>query len=91
MKNINHYFECRCSSPEHLLKFVLWKSDNEEDSELYAYVFLNPEPFYKRIWKGLKYIFGYSSRYGYFDEFILDPKDVDRFIILLNRYKEGLK
>jgi hypothetical protein len=87
MKDSNHYFECHCHSPEHLLKFVLW----EDDPMLFAYVFLNPEPFYKRIWLGIKYIFGYSSRYGYFDEFILNPKDADRFIEILNRYKECAK
>jgi hypothetical protein len=54
-------------------------------------VFLRPESFYKRIWLGIKYIFGYTCRYGYFDEFILDPKDVDRMIGLLTNYKEGLK
>lgn len=88
MKNSEH-FECRCYSPEHLLTFRYWK--DEHGAELYAYVFLRPEPFYKRIWLGIKYIFGYTSKYGYFDEFILDPKDVDRMIGLLSRYKEEMK
>lgn len=85
----NEHFECHCHSPEHLLTFRHW--DDGNDAELYAYVFLRPESFYKRIWLGIKYIFGYTCRYGYFDEFILDPKDVDRMIGLLTNYKEGLK
>lgn len=85
----SEYFECSCHSPEHLLTFKYWKDEN--DAELYAYVFLRPEPFYKRIWLGIKYILGYTSRYGYFDEFILAPEDVDRMIGLLSHYKEDVK
>lgn len=85
----NEYFECSCHSPEHLLNFKLL--EDKYGAELCAYVFLNPEPFYKRIWLGIKYIFGYTCKYGYFDEFILDRKDVDRLINLLNKYKESLK
>jgi len=88
MKNSEH-FECRCGSPEHLLTFRLW--EDKYGMDLYAYVLLNPEPFYKRIWLGIKYIFGYTSRYGHFDEFILDPTDRDRLIDLLNKYKENQK
>lgn len=82
-----HYFECHCHSPEHLLTFTIW--DDDDLSFIYAYVFLNPEPWYKRIYKGLRYIFGYQCRYGYFDEFILDPKDIDRFIEMLQQAKSG--
>jgi hypothetical protein len=87
--NINEYFECSCHSPEHLLTFRFW--EDKYGSEVSAYVFLRPEPFHKRIWAGIKYIFGYTCKYGYFDEFILDRKDVDRMMDLLNKYKESDK
>jgi hypothetical protein len=79
------YFECACHSPEHLLQFKFFEDDPKM---ICAYVFLRPEPFYKRIWNGLKYIFGYTSKYGYFDEFILRNEDADRFIKLINKLKE---
>lgn len=83
-----HYFECDCYSPEHLLQFKLFDTIGEDHKTLSAYVFLNPEPWYKRIWIAVKYIFGYKCRYGHFDEFILNPEDVDKFINLLNKLKE---
>lgn len=80
------YLECHCHSPEHTLTFHVW--DDEKPPMLFVHVFLRPEPFYKRIWNGLKYIFGYQCQYGHFDEFILNPKDVDRFIEMLNSVKQ---
>ena len=81
------YFECACHSPEHLLQFKFF-DDDPDPKIVCAYVFLRPEPFYKRIYKGIKYIFGYSSKYGYFDEFILRNEDADKFIELINKLKE---
>jgi hypothetical protein len=80
------YLQCSCYSPEHLLTFSVW-----DEGDIYAHVFLAPEVWYKRIWKGLKYIFGYKCCYGHFDEFILNPKDIDRFIIMLNSVKKNEK
>jgi hypothetical protein len=80
-----HYFECHCYSPEHLLTFY---HDNDDDLNLiFANVFLLPQPWYKRIWLGLKYIFGYQCRYGHFGEFVLNPEDTDRFIEMLQKAK----
>lgn len=76
------YFECACYSPEHMLRFTL------ADDELYAYVFLRPEPLLARLWKAVKYIFGYQCRYGHFDEFVLRPEDAERLSYLLEKYKE---
>lgn len=77
------YFECACYSPEHTLRFLV------SDENLYAYVFLNPDPLHRRIWNAVKYVFGYQCAYGHFDEFILRPADADRLITLLNKYKEN--
>jgi hypothetical protein len=64
------YVECSCGSPEHLLQF-----DRDEDF-VYIYILLNNENFFKRIWLGLKYIFGYKCRYGNFDEILLSKESV---------------
>lgn len=80
-------FECHCHSPEHLLRFYLEEEGNRE-KYLYASVFLNEDRFFKRLWQGLKYIFGYKCKYGHFDEFILNPEDADRFIDMLKKFKE---
>lgn len=72
------YFECRCSTPEHTLRF--WFDDDEEYPCVYASVFLDGPPWHRRLWLGLKYILGYKSRYGHFAEFMLRPEDADRLI-----------
>lgn len=80
------YFECHCQSPEHTLHFWM---DEDNPPLLNAYVFLNADPWWKRIWQGIKHVFGYKCRYGHFDEFIFNPKDCDRFIEMLQQYKRA--
>jgi hypothetical protein len=80
-----HYFECHCHSPEHTLSFHFFE---DEPKMLSAYIFLSPDSFFKRIWNAIKYIFGYKCKYGHFDEFILNPKDAEKLINLLQKIKE---
>lgn len=99
MDNVE-YFECICNSDEHRLVFNLfdWNVDNngkivekyitEDNVELYLSVFLSNDGFWNRLWKGIKYIFGYKSKYGHFGNWNLNPKDIDRLIEYLNKYKE---
>ena len=98
------YFECQCSSDEHRLVFTLEDEEfpNFEDwwePELYVSAYLKDwEPWYKRLWKGIKYIFGCKTKHGQFDVFLLKPEDTDTFIEMLktfqeryNKYWEGRK
>ena len=58
--------------------FSYWNKDKLNSSEkplVYCSVFLNKFPFWKRLKIGLQYIFGKSSKFGYFDEFIVLPED----------------
>ena len=75
MPSRNFNMECACHSPEHELKFQVW-----DDGDTYVHVFLRPEPFFKRVVNGIKYIFGYQCQYGHFDEFVLNPEDINKFI-----------
>jgi len=70
-----HYFDCGCGSFEHTIRFSL----NKEEGEIYTDVFLNQyRHFWKRVWIGIKYAFGYKCRYGHWDCWILDKSDVTR-------------
>jgi len=70
-----HFFECDCGSSEHTLRFIL---DNEE-KEIYTEVYLNQyRSFSKRLWVGIKYIFGYKSKYGHWDCWNLCKEDAAR-------------
>ena len=43
--------------------------------------------FLTRIWNATKYVFGYKSKYGYFDAFSLKVKDGDRMIEFIQKYQ----
>jgi len=64
---------CECHSLEHQVTF--WY--DEEDSLLYNEINLTTHRnFFKRLWYGLKYAFGYNSRYGAWDSTIFKPEDL---------------
>ena len=49
------------------------------------YVKLNSERnFFKRLWVGIKYICGYKSRFGEFDEMVFEPDDLVKLEKLIN-------
>jgi len=63
---------CDCSSVEHQ---VVITHDSEENM-VYLHIHLQSyDSFWKRLVRGIKYIFGYKSRYGDWDEIILNPED----------------
>jgi len=79
------YMECRCMSPEHLLKFHL---DLEDGDLCVDFHLANWLPWYKRIWTAVCYVFGYKSKYGDFDEFLFKDEDVDRLLELLEHQRK---
>jgi hypothetical protein len=79
------YFECKCGSAEHMLRF--WFDDDPEFPCVYASVFLDEQPWHRRLWLGLQYILGRKCRYGHFAEFILRPEDRDRLVKVIKRLK----
>ena len=77
------YFECDCGSDEHTIRFTL---DLDEDCPtIYTSQYLTPMPFRKRLWMGLKYIFGYRSRFGEFGNYLMRPDDAERLKNMLDR------
>jgi hypothetical protein len=80
------YLECRCSSPEHTLRFFF--DDDPEFPCVYAAVFLANDPWHRRVLTGLKYILGYKCKYGHFDEFMLKPEDCDSLIEIASLMKK---
>ncbi len=84
-----HYYECACHADEHLLKFQYFQDD--EYPELFVTVFLDELPWYSRIIRGIKYIFGYKSKYGHFYSWTINNEDINRMIEMLETYKMGLK
>ena len=83
-------FICSCHSTEH--QMVVLYSEDELNGMTYPMVYihthLNKRPFWQRVSYGLRYIFGYQSRYGAFDEFIINSDDVEGIEKIVKHLKE---
>lgn len=81
------FFECICGSNEHTLKFVLDLDENGDPRlpELFVGIFLHNPIWYKRIWIGVKYIFGYKSRFGHFGGYTMNFEDGRRMINMIKK------
>ena len=62
---------CQCGSTEHQIIFA----HDTDDKVVYMSIHLTSHGFWGRLKEGLKYIFGHKSKYGAFDEVILNGDD----------------
>jgi hypothetical protein len=67
----------------------MWEYDPDLDDQLaYMHIHLaNNRGFWQRLRYGLAYAFGRKSRFGAFDEIILNPKDADKLQRVVNHLK----
>lgn len=73
---------CNCHSFEHMAIFY----KDEETGLLYVSISLKTyDKFFKRLWVGLKYAFGYKSRFGEWDEFLFKEKDEQQLLEFLKK------
>jgi hypothetical protein len=81
-------FICECHSLEHQLRFFYTKEELENNhviEEMNVQMHLiTYDSFFTRLWVGLKYAFGYKSRYGEWDDFYFKPKDINKLKTFLN-------
>ena len=77
-----HYFDCKCTSPEHTLRFVYDPQDNEIYTEVFLCQYRNP---FQRIWTALKYVFGFKCKFGHWDCWLMQDEDCKRLVELVNR------
>lgn len=75
-------FICECGSLEH--QITVYYDDEERSLYFYPHL-ITYDNFFKRLWVGLKYAFGYKSRYGAWDEVIMDPNNQEKLKRFLNR------
>ena len=82
------YFECVCDSADHTIR-VTYFVDEEgffDEDEIYLETQLPTQPFWQRLKKGLRYIFGYKCKYGHWESTVLKERDAIRLRDLLNRF-----
>lgn len=74
-------FICKCESLEHQVSF--WQ--DEYDGTLYCEPHLTTyNNFFKRLWIGLKYAFGYKCKYGNWDSMLFKEEDLEKLRKYLN-------
>lgn len=69
------HLDCDCISPEHILRFSYEKEPEcqiEDQWITVDVILVNSRGFWQRAWYGVKYAFGYKSRFGPFDEFVMN-------------------
>ncbi len=82
---------CDCNSDEH--QYLIYYSEDEyENGTKIPICHIHPHlvrrSFWYRLKYGIKYIFGYKSRYGAWDEFLLNPQDADKLQDVVNYLKK---
>ena len=65
-----HWLRCDCSSAEHSI--LLMFDPEDRDDMLYVCPHLTKQSF----WRRLKYLFGFQSKYGAFEELVLRDAQV---------------
>ena len=75
---------CECSSAEHQLLVQYF----EDENEVYVQTHLAKKTFWERLKYGIKYILGYQSRYGAFDEIILGPQHIKNLQSIINHIRD---
>jgi len=76
---------CDCGLPEHQIKVCAY--DDEVDEFIsFSPMLVTWKGFFRRLVDGLKYAFGYKSRYGQFDEILLSRDDVEKLVEYLKGF-----
>lgn len=76
------HFDCQCSDFNHTFRVTL----DPQDGDVYIDVRMNYwEPWYKRIWNAVKYVFKKDTAYGHYDVTLLREEDYDRIRDILKR------
>ena len=81
------YIICECYSPHHLIRLEQseWRKDNKLiNVDILVQPLLNPnQSFWQRLWIGICYIFGHESKFGCFEEIILNTDKCRQIINFL--------
>ena len=78
---------CDCEDVRHQIIIEQFIEDNNND--IYATIHLAPYSFFKRLWNGLRYIFGYRCDFGDFEEFIFKKEHIKALEEIVKLLKEN--
>jgi hypothetical protein len=74
---------CSCFSSDH--QIIIYKTtDSLYGPEAYMHIHLCPRPFWHRLKYAIKYVLGYNSKVGAWDEFAFHSGHVNKLQDLVN-------
>ena len=79
--------DCNCSAHQ----MIIFTCEDEVEKIAYVHIHLNKRPFLQRLVYAFKYLFGYKSSFGAFDEFILSEKHVKDLKAVTNHLQNVAK
>lgn len=68
-----------------------WKDEGDEWKETFITIHLAKQPWYRRLWIAVHYVFGYQCRYGAFEEIVMGPEKVRELSNILNQRLKHIK
>ena len=83
---MNHYIECECGCAAHTLRASIDPDPNYPC--VYVEFFMGHFGFWRRLWIGIKYILGFKSKFGHFDEVVLSRCQVEQIRELCDKFLE---
>ncbi len=87
MKPVEKLLLCECGSSEHQMIMRYFEDDIE--STIYVDVHLVKRKFWSGIKYAIKYIFGYKSKYGAWDEIIMGPQHIKSLESVIKYLKDS--
>jgi len=81
---------CECYDVSHIVSLGYFDDDDDKDGFGITVAFKMSHPWYKRLWVGLKYIFGQRDKWG-LDTVSLNENDIDDIIDFMKEFKNGQK
>lgn len=87
MKPRQELLLCECASSEHQMIMRYFEDDLE--ATVYVDVHLVKRSFWDRLKYAVKYIFGYKSKYGAWDEIILGPQHIKSLESVVKHLKDS--
>ena len=89
---VNKIIVCECGDVAHQLVLSWFKPQTPmyyvSDEYVYLSVHLNKLPFWKRLKVAIQYLFGKQSKYGAFDEVIIDSSEYKKFQDMVDFMKD---
>jgi hypothetical protein len=82
------FIPCGCGNVTHHLIGVL----DEDSNDVWLYINVNQvNPWYKRIWYAIKYVFKKTNRFGMYDELILNENNVVQLQKIVDHINREIK